>query len=80
MPAQSSASEACAEYFGCLHYGTLTEAQARTSRGHPEFVEVQSETAAHTGNLTAARERTAQASRIATPSDQQSLLADFPIK
>jgi hypothetical protein len=35
-------SAGCVEYFGCLKYGTLTPAQARTCRGHPEFVEVQS--------------------------------------
>jgi hypothetical protein len=35
-------SAGCFEYFGCLEYGTLTPAQARTCRGHPEFVEVQS--------------------------------------
>jgi hypothetical protein len=35
-------SAGCFEYFGCLKYGTLTPAQARTCRGHPEFVEVQS--------------------------------------
>jgi hypothetical protein len=35
-------SAGCAEYFGCLTYGTLMAAQARTCRGHPQFVEVQS--------------------------------------
>jgi len=35
-------SAGCAEYFGCLKYGTLTPAQARTCRGHPQFVEAQS--------------------------------------
>jgi hypothetical protein len=39
VPPQTSAREACAEYFGCLEYGMLTEAQARTARGHPQFVE-----------------------------------------
>ena len=39
IPAHSAG---CVEYFGCLEYGTLTPAQARTCRGHPEFVEVQS--------------------------------------
>ena len=34
-------SAGCAEYFGCLKYGTLTPAQARTCRGHPQFVEAQ---------------------------------------
>jgi len=35
-------SAGCTEYFGCLKYGTLTPAQARTCRGHPQFVEAQS--------------------------------------
>ena len=60
IPAQTSASEACAEYFGCLHYGTLTEAQARTARGHPEFVEAPLETASRTE---ATADRAAQAPR-----------------
>ena len=36
---ETGASDPCAEYFGCIHYGILTEAQARTARGHPQFVE-----------------------------------------
>ena len=64
IPAPTSASEACAEYFGCLHYGVLTEAQARTARGPPQFVEPQSEKVSATPN------RTAQASRIVAPSRQ----------
>jgi len=43
-PTQTATGDGCAEYFGCLHYGTLTEAEARTARGHPEFVEGQSVT------------------------------------
>ena len=35
-------SAGCGEYFGCLRYGTLTPAQARTCRGYPQFVEAQS--------------------------------------
>jgi hypothetical protein len=54
----------CAEYFGCLHYGILTEAQAHTARGHPLFVEPQSE------KVSATPDRTAQASRIVAPSRQ----------
>ena len=38
---KSGANDPCAEYFGCIHYGILTEAQARTARGHPQFVEPQ---------------------------------------
>jgi hypothetical protein len=51
LPVQATTSEACAEYFGCLHYGTLTEAQARTARGHPEFVEVPSQTEPRPGAM-----------------------------
>ena len=28
-----------AEYPGCVNYGTLSEDEARTARGHPHFVE-----------------------------------------
>jgi hypothetical protein len=28
---ETGASDPCAEYFGCLHYGDLPEAQARTA-------------------------------------------------
>ena len=28
-----------AEYPGCVNYGTLSEDEARTARGHPQFVE-----------------------------------------
>jgi hypothetical protein len=35
-----------AEYPGCVNYGTLSEDEARTARGHPQFVEpVQAATA-----------------------------------
>ena len=51
IPVQNTTSEACAEYFGCLHYGTLTEAQARTARGHPEFVEAPSQTESRPGAM-----------------------------
>jgi hypothetical protein len=51
FPVQATTSEACAEYFGCLHYGTLTEAQARTARGHPEFVEAPSQTESRPGAM-----------------------------
>jgi hypothetical protein len=60
IPPQTAASEACAEYFGCLHYGTLTEAQARTARGHPEFVEPPSEIVSRAG---ATADRVTQARR-----------------
>jgi hypothetical protein len=48
---QAAANEACAEYFGCLRYGTLTEAQARTARGHPEFVEAPAQTDTRPGAM-----------------------------
>jgi hypothetical protein len=50
-------SAGCAEHFGCLKYGTLTPAQARTCRGHPQFVEAQSAAAV-------APQSTEQASRV----------------
>jgi hypothetical protein len=33
------------EFPGCVNFGTLSEDQARTARGHPEFVESQVATA-----------------------------------
>ena len=33
------------EFPGCVNFGTLNEVQARTARGHPEFVESQVATA-----------------------------------
>jgi hypothetical protein len=59
---ETGASDPCAEYFGCLHYGDLQEAQARTARGHPQFVEPQSD------KVSAAPDRTVQASRIVASS------------
>jgi hypothetical protein len=71
-PSVKDAPEAaeCAEYFGCLHYGILTEAQARTARGHPQFMEPQSETASQANKLSATPDLTVQASRIVAPSHQ----------
>jgi hypothetical protein len=51
LPVQATTSEPCAEYFGCIQYGTLTEAQARTARGHPEFVEAPSQTGSRPGAM-----------------------------
>jgi len=62
--------EYIAEYFGCLRYGILTEAQARTARGHPLFVERQAATAAQAREPSATAERLVHASRIAPPSRQ----------
>ena len=43
--------EQIAEYMGCLNYRDLPEAQARTARGHPEFVEAPSQTHSRTGAM-----------------------------
>lgn len=51
--AETGASDPCAEYFGCLHYDILTEAQARTARGHPLFVEPQTAAASQAGDQSA---------------------------
>ena len=59
---ETGASKPCAEYFGCLHYGILTEAQARTARGHPQFVEPQA-SASQARDLTATPDRAEHASR-----------------
>ena len=55
-------SAGCAEYFGCLKYGALTPAQARTCRGHPQFVEAQSAAAVAPQSMEQAS-RTAAATR-----------------
>jgi hypothetical protein len=60
---ETGANEPCAEYFGCLHYGILTEAQARTARGHPQFVEPQAASASQTRDLTAMPDRAVHTSR-----------------
>jgi hypothetical protein len=42
-----------AEYPGCVNYGTLSEDEARTARGHPQFVEpVQAATASQVPSTT----------------------------
>ena len=56
-----------AEYPGCVNYGTLSEVEARTARGHPQFVEpVQAATASPTPSATPP----AHAARI-VPSSRQ---------
>ena len=67
---ETGASDPCAEYFGCLHYGILTEAQARTARGHPLFVEPQTAMASQARDLSATRDRAVHASRSITPTHQ----------
>jgi hypothetical protein len=67
---ETGASEPCAEYFGCLQYGTLTEAQARTARGHPLFVDPQSPSVLHARELSPAPDRTAQTSGTGASSRQ----------
>ena len=32
------------EFPGCVNYGSLSEEQARTARGHPQFIEPQAST------------------------------------
>jgi hypothetical protein len=67
---ETGAGDPCAEYFGCLHYGILTEAQARTARGHPLFVEPQAASASQTRELTATPDRAVHASRPVAPTHQ----------
>lgn len=64
---ETGASEPCAEYFGCLHYGILTEVQARTARGHPQFVEPQTATASPARDLSATPDLAVHASRPMAP-------------
>lgn len=67
---ETGASDPCAEYFGCLHYGILTEAQARTARGHPQFVEPQAASASHARGLTVTPDGAVHASRPVAPTHQ----------
>jgi hypothetical protein len=67
---ETVASEPCAEYFGCLHYGILTEAQARTARGHPQFVEPQTASASPARDLSATPDLAVHASRPVAPTHQ----------
>ena len=67
---ETGASDPCAEYFGCLHYGILTEAQARTARGHPQFVEPQTATVSQARDLSATPDRAVHASRPVAPTQQ----------
>jgi hypothetical protein len=62
--------EYIAEYFGCIRYGILTEAQARTARGHPQFVEPQTATASSARNLSATPDRAVHVSRPVAPTHQ----------
>jgi hypothetical protein len=57
-----------AEYPGCLNDGTLSEEQARTARGHPQFVEPQ--TASQARRPSATPNLPAHASRV-VPSPRQ---------
>ena len=67
---ETGASDPCAEYFGCLHYRILTEAQARTARGHPQFVEPQAASASQARDLSATPSLAVHASRPAAPTRQ----------
>jgi hypothetical protein len=62
--------EYVAEYMGCINYGELTEAQGRTARGHPLFVEPQTATASTARNLSAPPDSAAHASRPMAPTHQ----------
>jgi len=62
--------EYVADYMGCINYGELTEAQARTARGHPLFVEPQTATASTFRNLSAPPDSAAHASRPMAPTHQ----------
>ena len=67
---ETGASDPCAEYFGCLHCGIITEAQARTARGHPQFVEPQAASPSQARDLTATPDRAVHASRPVAPTHQ----------
>ena len=67
---ETGASDPCAEYFGCLHYGILTEAQARAARGHPQFVEPQTATLSQARDLNATPDLAVHASRPVAPRHQ----------
>jgi hypothetical protein len=62
--------EYVADYMGCINYGELTEAQARTARGHPLFVEPQAATAPTARNPSAPPDSAAYASRPMAPTHQ----------
>jgi hypothetical protein len=62
--------EYVAEYFGCLDYADLPAAQARTARGHPEFVEPQMARASQSRELGATPDRALHASRPVAPTHQ----------
>ena len=62
--------EYVADYMGCINYGELTEAQARTARGHPLFVEPQTATASQARDLSATPDRAVHASRPVAPTHQ----------
>jgi hypothetical protein len=64
---ETGASAPCAEYFGCLHYGILAEAQARTARGHPQFVEPETASASRALDLSATTDLAVHASRPVAP-------------
>ena len=57
-----------AQYPGCLNYGTLSEEQAPTARGHPQYVEPQ--TASQAREPGAATNLPVHASRVVQSSRQ----------
>jgi hypothetical protein len=58
------------EFPGCVSYGTLSEEQARTARGHPQFVEPQAAAASQAQAPSATPVPPAHAARI-VPSSRQ---------
>jgi len=56
------------EFPGCVNYGSLSEEQARTARGHPQFIEPQGATASQAPSATT--DQPAHAARIAPFSRQ----------
>jgi hypothetical protein len=52
------------EFPGCVNYGSLGEEQARTARGHPQFIEPQGATASQTQGPSATTDQPAHAARI----------------
>jgi hypothetical protein len=58
------------EFPGCVNYGSLSEEQARTARGHPQFIEPQAATTSQAQAPSATPVGPAHAARI-VPSSRQ---------
>jgi hypothetical protein len=57
------------EFPGCVNYGSLGEEQARTARGHPQFIEPQA-AASQARAYDATPDLAAHASRVVPPAHQ----------